>query len=26
MVETHKRKRKYSNNKNNLNYKQWRTY
>jgi len=27
MVETHKRKRKkYSNNKNNLNYKQYRTY
>jgi len=27
MVETHKRKRKkYSNNKNNLNYKQCRTY
>jgi len=26
MVETHKRKKKYSNNKNNLNYKQWRTY
>jgi len=26
MVETHKKEKKYSNNKNNLNYKQWRTY
>jgi len=26
MVETHKRKKKYSNNKSNLNYKQCRTY
>jgi len=26
MVETHKRKKKYSNNKHNLNYKQCRTY
>jgi len=26
MVETHKGKKKYSNNKNNLNYKQCRTY
>jgi len=26
MVETHKKETKYSNNKNNLNYKQWRTY
>ena len=26
MVETHKKEKKYSNNKNNLNYKQCRTY
>jgi len=26
MVETHKKEKKYSNNKNILNYKQWRTY
>jgi len=26
MVETHKKEKKYSNNKNNVNYKQWRTY
>jgi len=26
MVETHKKEKKYSNNKTYLNYKQWRTY